>query len=428
MPTEASSTHDIRNRLTAAGYRLVQIDSPIGGDKSLRADAIAWANDAEGSLVPWAVVEVKNGAKTPQILVLQQLIRARDLLGTVDHYAVLNGQWYKADQGLRHLEPVDAPTPPEHGTGAFLSDRELATSLVLDRLAYDEQAHARAGGRDKHALPVTDVFAETLMPGIDVPGVGFVPVDPDVLWQARRDALVRWATRSDKGSYFTSEPAIARAVAELAGNRIEGVVLDPFCGTGSFLWETLDRAKMHNRAAEFLGHEWDERLADIAEQIGRTAPMYARIEQCDSFSQPLPECNLMVSAPPIGVRMTTPHRLSDGSSTKDVVAAAIDACVRALRPDGRAVLHVPASFTYNTSSANYRQFLATTYRVAAVIGLPSVSFAGTSLRSTLLVIDKDAPGDSFVAQLGEDWMAQLSPGGAALEAALSHLDGSAAGA
>ncbi|MCZ7424104.1 hypothetical protein O7607_30415 [Micromonospora sp. WMMA1949] len=41
----------------------------------------------------------------------------------------------------------------------------------------------------------------------------------------------------------------------------------------------------------------------------------------------------------------------------------------------------------------------------------------------LLVIDRAEPGETFVAQLGDDWAAQLSETGAAMNAALEHLDG-----
>ncbi|MBM7276135.1 N-6 DNA methylase [Gordonia rubripertincta] len=409
----------IRERLVAAGYQVVQINSAIGEDKTTRADLIAWANDGEGSLVPWAAVEVKRGPRARQALALQSLIRVRDLAGTVEHYAVLNGDWFKADRGLRSLEPIDEPTPPEHGVGSFLRHRELATSLVLDRLAYDDR---RAGDSGNRTLPATEVFANTAIPGIDVPGAGFVHVAPDVLWQARRDALVQWAARVSKGSPITSEPVIAHAVAELGATRLGGVALDPFCGTGSFLWEALDHALLNDGLTQFIGLELDNRLAELADQIGQAALLPVQIERCDSFSHPIRESDLILSAPPVAVRLPQPRTLANGEATNDVTTAAVDLCVQALRPGGRAVLHLPASFTYTTSCESYRQFLASNYRVAAVIGLPSGAMISTSIRSILLVIDNADPGDTFVAQLGEDWIAQLGSEGAALRAAVSHVD------
>jgi hypothetical protein len=39
-----------------------------------------------------------------------------------------------------------------------------------------------------------------------------------------------------------------------------------------------------------------------------------------------------------------------------------------------------------------------------------------------MVVDRAEPGETFVAQFGEDWEAQLAPESTALEAALQHLD------
>src|SRR5712691_7546677 len=106
----------IRDALRQVGYEFIQLDARLPKiSASLRPDVLAWAANAEGKLVPWAVVEVKHGraAQSPQ-LALSVLAKSRDLLGTVDHYAVINGSWYRADAGLRTVTPVDGPEPPAY--------------------------------------------------------------------------------------------------------------------------------------------------------------------------------------------------------------------------------------------------------------------------------------------------------------------------
>ena len=56
----------------------------------------------------------------------------------------------------------------------------------------------------------------TNVPGIETAD-GFVPVRHDVLWQARRRALIEFASNAGKGEALASSPVIARAMAELAG-------------------------------------------------------------------------------------------------------------------------------------------------------------------------------------------------------------------
>ena len=111
------------------------------------------------------------------------------------------------------------------------------------------------------------------------------------------------------------------------------------------------------------------------------------------------------------------------SPARELEVAAIDLSLRKLGPGGRAVFLLPNAITFKQTLESYRQYLAHEFRVAALIGLPSGALEGTNIRAVLLVVDRAEPGETFVAQLGEDWVAQLSDTGAAMTAALEHLDG-----
>lgn len=142
----------------------------------------------------------------------------------------------------------------------------------------------------------------------------------------------------------------------------------------------------------------------------------------DSLLTPLPGADVVVSAPPLGVRLAQPFQLMDGSSTVHMDVASVDACVRSLKAHGRAVLQVSPGFVSRTSAERYRHYLATNFRVAALIGCPPGSIPGSGINGVILVIDRDRPGQTFVAQIGEDWETQLSREGAALTAARAHVD------
>lgn len=425
MQTEASSLANVRAQLTAVGYQFVQSDPRLRPDSDVRADFVAWASDAEGSLVPWVAVEVKSGAHAHQDLALQRLIRARDTLGTVEHYAVIRGRWFRADRSLRRMEAVAGPAAPEFGAEGWLRDKHLAISLLLDNLARAER-QSDSGGRswDDLLLLPSQVLVDKARPGIQLLDGGFVSVDAPVLWEARREALVQWLARSgQRADSATSDPVVAKAVAQLIGSHLAGVVLDPFTGTGSFLWEAIEVAKRHSVPARFVGFELNPHLAHVAADIARSAPLSAVVQRGDAFSADLPEADAVVSAPPAGVRLTQPWHLADGRPTTDGDLAALDLCIRRLKPQARAVLHLPVGVTFRQTGENFRRYLANEFRVAAVIGLPAGAMAGTFIRSVLLVIDRAAPGETFIAQLSEDWETQLGLDGAAMTAALQHLDG-----
>jgi SAM-dependent methyltransferase len=421
----------IRDVLRQVGYEFIQIDARLPKiSASFRPDVLAWAANAEGKLVPWAVVEVKNSrmAQSPEF-VLPVLAKSRDLLGTVDHYAVMNGSWYRADPGLRTFTPVDGPQSPPYGGYGELDDVDLATALVTDRLWRWADQQRREG------RPEVDYFYSSVPLGfgpfqteteLEAPVglVDWLPASKEVLWEARRRAAVDFARRGREAGVFTSHPVIANAVAALAVEKLHRDVLDPFCGTGSFLWEAIDHAREHGQQlTAALGYDYSDRMVELARSIGSALPVPVEITHADAFTANLPLSRCVVSAPPLGLRTPQPYELFDGTMTRDGEYVAVDRILRVLADEGRVVLHMGAGFTFRTSGEGFRRYVADQFRVAAVIGCPPGAVPGSGIRSVLLVIDNSEPGETFVAQLGEDWETQLAPRGAALEAALEHIDG-----
>lgn len=421
MANERESRGQIRFVLEAAGYRVVQLESKLG-DTKMRADAVGYAANADGELVPWIVVEAKNGAHAKPETTLPHLLQARQHLGTVEHYAVLNGQWFRADRSLRTFSLVDGPDgPPIDGQG-WITDPGLATSLLSDRLWY-EADRRRGRGQEDLFSPFAELFEETALPGIETTQGDFMPVRSDVLWQARRRAVAGFMDRRRWAGEHSTTAEIADAVARLLGNRLGGTVLDPFCGIGNFLWAAVERAAAADVPAEFMGQDINAELAKLAGQIARTAPLLANVTAGDSLEGALPTADCVVAAPPFGVRTMRPWTLLDGTQSGELETAALDLCIRQLRPRGRAVMLLPNGITFRQNREQYRRYLANAFRVGALIGLPSGALVNTGVRAVFLVIDSAPPSETFVAQLGEDWRSQLSDTGAVIKAALEHLDG-----
>jgi SAM-dependent methyltransferase len=366
-------------------------------------------------------VEIVSARSKGPDLALPALSRSRDLLGTREHYAVVNGRWYRADRSVRSVEPVDGPASPPFGTGGRLIDEELVTNLLTTQLWRESDRERRAESRANFFWPES-VLYEPAMPGVQLSDDDFVPVDHDVLRRARRRAFVDFMLGERSRGYYVSQPAVAAVVAALVGERVGGTVLDPFCGTGSCLWAVRDRAVQYARPATYIGYDLSPVVVGAAAAIARQEPRLTTIEVANAYETELPVADVVVTAPPLALRLPTPHTLLDGSTTTDGEAAAVDLCLRSLRPRGRAVFHIGAGFTFKQNLERYRQFLATEYRVAALIGLPSGALASTAIKSVLMVVDRAEPGETFVAQFGEDWEAQLAPESTALEAALQHLD------
>jgi hypothetical protein len=420
------SKETIRDALVAVGYEFVQLEPPTPGVKdNWRPDLLAWAADATTTLVPWAVVETaKSRDPIHSEAGLRALARARDMLGTTDHYVVVNDtEWYRADSGLRRLVQVEGPEAPPNGGEGEIADADLVTALLSHELW---KAASRTRDRGLQTIDVAFNPAMALeLTDFQTSTGSRVRVSQEALWQARRRAIVDFERRRKEAGSFTSHKGVSKAVAQLAGSRLTRDLLDPFCGAGSFVWEAIDYAQDHQMGLNtVLGYDVSQRIADVARSIGSASPVPVEIIMGDSIQADLPLSTCVVSAPPFSLRLQQKHRgLLDGSTTRDGDLVVLDRIVRLLGEGSRAVLHLPVGVTFRSNGEPYRHFLASHFRMAAILGLPSGAVLGSGIRSILMVIEKAEPTDTFIAQLGDDWESQLSPGGAVLEAALAHIDG-----
>lgn len=413
--------------LEDAGFAFVQVEPRLPELRSYRPDLIAWAGNERGELVPWAVVEVKRGSQKPPDLVLPQLARYRDLLGTVDHYAVVDGTWFRADDGLRSLRQVEMPQAPPFGSDGDLSDVGLITSLLVSQIRRTTPID-HDGAELSDAANAIRAAAER---GIELAPGEFAPVSRRALFEASRQLVESVITRQHRASFLSPSPVLAAAMAALGGQKLTGTVLDPFSGVGTLLWASADEAERRDVIPILRGREIADSSRDLASAIALTSPVPAIFETAGDLFEQVASADLVISLPPFGIRVqpssAKPYRLLDGSLARDGDFVVVDMALRSLNPGGRAVLLVPNSFTFRAGGERYRQYLAENYRVAALIGLDAALQPSTSVSTVLLVIDRAEPGKTFIAQLAGDWESQLASGGAALEAALLHVESSTAG-
>lgn len=411
--------------LVRAGFPLVERQPAIAtGSRLLRPDLLAWAVDDSHELMPWAAVELgsANGKWRPE-LVGPQFAQLRDVLGTVEHYALAaDGQWYRADRALQRFEPVSGPVGPPSNESGTLSDERLVEALLSRRLwSAADRLRSSHGVDSLNALTATQIreFAS-----LHTEEGREIAIAPQARWRALRRSALAFTGRTPTGQHSTSDPVVTSAVVQLAATRLTSTVLDPFCGLGTFLWEAVDVAREQGMSLErAVGVELNMETADMAQAIAEAAPTPSEVVIGDAFRIELDFASAVVSSPPMGMRLQEPYRLVDGRDTRDGDLAAIDRALSALAPGGRAVVQVAPGVAFRQTATAYRSYLASQFRIAAVIGLPSGAVPGAAIGSLILVIDRADPTDTFIAQLGDDWRDQIAPGGAALAAALEHVNG-----
>lgn len=407
-----------RRQLEQAGFDYVRSEIRSHGEKrKARADLVAWAADPDGEVRPYAAVEVLEKAVDSGRLdgALESLALVRDTLGTTAHFVYAGGQWFEADSGLREAHQLPGVPKPPSATPLTLADVEVATQLLNHRLW--QLADFQRGQLRDAATAGLDALLDELavQQGRIQFGSHAVSVPSSVLWTAIQ-RVVRIGLARDRYSENTSSDDISLPMACLLGE-VEGVVYDPFAGLGSFLWAAGERAAAAGRSTVLRGVDINVATVALAGRIAALSPYGPQLEAKDSFEDPVDGiADFVVSEPPAGLRLPVRYSLAGAGDTNLGDVAAVDVALRALRPGGRAVLHLPAAWTFHAGAAQrQRDRLLEAANVVALIGLPPGTYAGTQIPSILLVVD-NVPGttETFVSQLGQDWSAQLSPGGAAL--------------
>jgi type I restriction-modification system DNA methylase subunit len=241
-------------------------------------------------------------------------------------------------------------------------------------------------------------------------------------WAVQRLASERQPSQTDE--YFLPK-ALALGLARLLSATERAAVLDPFCGAGSTLWAVREVAEAINRPVRIEGRDRNATSVNLARAFATLIDAYdAQFTVEDWLSEPdrAEECEYLISAPPMSLRLTEPVALPWGAETTDGDVAILARAASALRPNGRAVLLMSRKILFAGGiSARLRDWLATHLRISALIGLPPGMRPSTSIPTVILVIESKPPSETLVAELQDDWAHQLSLSGPFLAAYRAHI-------
>lgn len=392
--------------LRAAGYQVIERDRRTSGRLHRISDIVAWGPSRTGDFGPLVSVEVKSRIRGDSMAgALSQLAASASAFGTEINLVFAEGEWLQADPGLMSLSPIDGPPscPTNHGT---LRDPGVLARL-LDAQLWNLAEGFRATTRTPDAAALLEVLrsvslnsdglVQGLMPGVLVPPTLFVRA-----WTAAASGQRDYAAES-------STPFdVSEAMATIADVRPGERAFDPFAGFGGSL--AALSLSTHGSEAILSGHELNPETQEAANALLSLTGKFSVVAHMDSLASSWGSPNVIVSSPPLGLRLPEPiatpiGRTSDG----DVAAIALSA--EALKDDGRAVLLTTRGWTFRAGPAErLRRWLTGNVSVTALIGIPPV-LRITGVPLLITVIDKSAPGDTLVANLESDWREQLAPGG-----------------
>ncbi len=212
--------------------------------------------------------------------------------------------------------------------------------------------------------------------------------------------------KAERGQFFTPRPLV-EMMADLAGIGPRDRVLDPTCGSGTFM------IVARGRGADVDGIEVDPELVALCRlNLALHGANPRAVRQADLFREkPAGKWDVVLANPPFSVRIDDPEALQRFSLANGRGRVASDtlflqAAHDRLRPGGRLAVVLPRSVLSNDSYRWLRQWLLARFVRRAIISLPEGvfrPFGGTTARAAVLVLEKlPAPITDFAIGVVEN--------------------------
>lgn len=253
--------------------------------------------------------------------------------------------------------------------------------------------------------------------------------------------------RGDRGEFFTPHP-IVRLAVKMIDPQPNEMVIDPACGSGGFLIQTIAHARKNNtridmneyvqRAIRGIEFNPDVALAAmirLAFEGGTGAEVTcanALLEQRALENQ----FDVVLTNPPFGNKGKVedqrilkaymlarrwnkngehewkPSNIVLPGQSPDILF--IEQCLKFLKPGGRMAIVLPDGILQNVSNSSIRYWMRSQAQVLGVVSIPQEAFVpyGTGIKTSLLLLQKNpAPQKQFcfmarLEKIGYDVKAQ----------------------
>jgi len=374
-----------------------------------RVNIFGWGAGSQGNIVPLVAVEVLE-IVTPQNieLALQQLSSAQTMMDTRNSF-IFNGQtWWRVSEDFRSVEEGPQPNAVKALTKKITDPIAIGPMIKPELWKAMDATRGQLSVQEGIIAAIQTVLdnSANLGDAIALSGNASMPLDRQSFVKALQQILVQM---SGKDAQFTTPPEVVDFLFNLVGN-LSGVkaFYDPFAGSGSNTREAWIRFGLTSEEKiQITGREINSSVVELAEVLNSASKSHVTMELGNSFMLPSVSADLVVTVPPLGMRLNEPIETPFGS-TKNGDIAAIALAVSSLKPNGVAAMISPPGWTWSKEGQALRDWLSQNYHVIALLSLPPVLNKVTAISPVALVVRNSVPGETVVGTLKEDWLNQSS--------------------
>ena len=287
-----------------------------------------------------------------------------------------------------------------------LVDREQTPQAVLDR------AVQRFGNYFAWTSTLADVDLRDLLWTIDELGrdVSYAGLDPTVVATVYESAILDAASKADFGVFYTP-PSLASTV--LSHIPLEDIhpsrrhILDPSCGSGTFLLAAYDRLRdiapldldlfqVHEDTSRRLtGLDIDPLAVEVARLALLLNAMPAGngwdIQRADALEDPVKStATVVVSNPPWrDIR-------SDEGTRRQLADRFVERMLKMVEPNGFLATVVPAGWLSSATSRSTRRMVAAECGLFEIWRLPQDAFPGADIDVAVVLAQRNRPEGGYV--------------------------------
>ena len=374
-----------------------------------RVNIFGWGAGSQGNIVPLVAVEVLETVTPQNIeLALQQLSSAQTMMDTRNSF-IFNGQtWWRVSEDFRSVEEGPQPNAVKALTKKITDPVAIGPMIKPELWKAMDATRGQLSVQEGIIAAIQTVLdnSANLGDAIALSGNASMPLDRQAFVKALQQILVQM---SGKDAQFSTPPEVVDFLFNLVGN-LSGVkaFYDPFAGSGSNTREAWIRFGLTSEEKiQITGREINSSVVELAEVLNSASKSHVTMELGNSFMLPSVTADLVVTVPPLGMRLNEPIETPFGS-TKNGDIAAIALAVSSLKPNGVAAMISPPGWTWSKEGQALRDWLSQNYHVIALLGLPPVLNKVTAISPVALVVRNSVPGETVVGTLKEDWLTQSS--------------------
>ncbi len=216
-------------------------------------------------------------------------------------------------------------------------------------------------------------------------------IDTNNLDKEETDALeeILLSIQRNKIGEYVTPSNLVTFLTKIIKPKDSDVILDPVCGTGSFLKELYKQ----NSRANYYGIDINASIIDWAEEFAKQREQNINYHNQDSlreFPNDIPNANFIFANLPFGAKVHDKDLISKYNvQSRELDILLIQKIINSLTPDGIAFVIVTESLLFRKNAEKLRDYISKEAFLDAIISLPAGTFAPyTSIKTSVLVISK----------------------------------------